>query len=114
MNKAIERDLVDACDALEHLMKKLSDLPLADKIDAAARLRAVVKNAESIDDDVKNAIKEKLKGKAGTVLGDVFKANLTMVESTRFNQTAFKTAEPDLYQQYTETKSAPRITFEAR
>ena len=114
MNKAIERDLVDACDALEHLIKKLDGLPLADRIDAAARLKAVVKNAEAIDSEVKDAIKKQTKGKEGTVLGDVFKAVVSMVESKRFNQTAFKTAEPDLYEQYVQASTSPRITFEAR
>ena len=114
MNKTIEDDLIVSSDALEHLMKRLPDLPMADKVDICARLRGVVKNAELIDKAIKDEIKKKLKGKEGTVLGDIFKASLALVISERFNNKAFKEAEPDLYQQYLDKSESQRVTFETR
>jgi hypothetical protein len=114
VNKTLEDDLIVSSDALEHLKKRLPDMSMIDKVDIAARLRAVVKSAGEIDKAIKDDIKKKLKGKNGTVLGDVFKALLTVVSSQRFDVTAFKAAEPDLYQAYLNNQEAERITFEPR
>ena len=114
MNKTLENDLVVASDATEHLIKRLPDLSLEDKVDIAARLRAVVKNIKAIDDSIKDDIKKKLRNKNGTVLGDVFKAQLAFNDVTRFKTTEFKTAHPELYEQWTETKPEGRILFEPR
>ena len=114
MNKALERDMMDASDATEHLLKRLPEMSMDEKIDVAARLRAIAKNCESIDKLIKDEITQKLKGKPGTVMGDVFKASLAMIPTTRFDQTAFKGAHPDLYDKWTVTKDQQRITFEPR
>ena len=114
MNKSLKNDLIDASDATEHLMKRLPDLTFEDKVDIAARLRAVVKNCEAIDKAIKDDIKKRLKHKNGVVLGDLFKAVLTVVPTVRFNTTNFKTDQPVLYNSYCEEQDQERITFEPR
>src|SRR5690242_11752312 len=100
MNKKIAIDLVDASEATEHLMRQLDDLTLNDKVDIAARLRAVVKNCSAIDEIIKAEIKKKLKNKDGTVLGEIFKANLNYNDVSRFDTKGFKEAHPDLYEKW--------------
>src|SRR5258708_37471522 len=114
MNKSLERHIVEASDATELLIKRLPDMPLDEQVDVAARLRGVVKNCATLDKAIKNAIKKKLKSKDGTVLGDLFKANLAYNDVTRFQTNAFKEAHPDLYDEWCETTSEGRITFEVR
>jgi len=114
MNKAIKDDLVDASDATEHLLKRLPDLSFEDKVDIGARLRAVAKNCAAIDEAIKDEIKKKLKHKQGSVFGDLFKANLALVETRRFEQSQFKQAQPDLYDKYCVDQTQERITFEPR
>lgn len=114
MKKDIERDLVSASDALESLQIKYPKLSLGDRIDLGARLRAVGKNAEDLDKKIKADIKEQLHGKEGTVLGDVFKAVLSLISSTRFNQKLLQEDDPKTYKLYCEESEAARITFEAR
>ena len=114
MIKSIATDLVDASDITEHLLKKLPDLSLDDKIDIAARLRAVVKNCGAIDEIIKDEIKKKLRNKEGTLLGDVFKCSLTIVPTMRFDSAAFKADHADLYEKYSAPQDQKRITFEPR
>lgn len=114
MNKKIAIDLVDASEATEHLLKQLPDLSLEDQVDIAARIRAVVKNCEAIDRAIKDGIKKKLKNKDGTVLGDIFKANLAYTEVSRFDTTGFKEAHREQYEKWCVVKSEGRVTFEPR
>jgi predicted phage-related endonuclease len=114
MNKAIATDLVDASDVTEHILKRLPDLSLDEKVDIAARLRAVVKNCMAIDEVVKAEIKKKLKGKEGVVLGDVFKANVKKMISQRLDQKALKNDHLDLYEKYCVDQTTWPVTFEPR
>jgi len=114
MNKTINTDLVDASDITEHLIKRLPGMSLEDKIDVAARLRAVVKNCGIIDDVIKTEIKTKLKNKDGLVMGDMFKARLAFNPVSRLNQASLKEAHPDIVEEFTEIKPEGRVTFEPR
>jgi|SRR5580765_2242588 len=114
MNKGLRNDLIDASDASERVLKRLPDMSLQDKVDAAARLRAVVKNCEAIDKAIKDEIKKKLRHKEGTVLGDVFKANLNVIKTIRFDSGALKDADIDTFNRYCVEQDQERITFEAR
>jgi predicted phage-related endonuclease len=89
-------------------------MSLEDKVDLGARLRAVVKNCSTIDEIIKSEIKKKLRDKAGTILGDLFKANLVLVPTTRFDSKVFKEAHPDLYEKYSTTDDQKRVLFEPR
>lgn len=114
MNKTLERTIVEASDATEYLIKKLDDLSLDEKIDIAARMRAVVKNCDVIDKAIKDEIKKKLRNKNGVILGEVFKACLNYNPVTRFQTTPFKEAHPDMYEKWCKTDPEGRITFEPR
>ena len=114
MNKKVEASLVEASDATEALLQYLPDISLDERIDVCARLRAVAKNCAAIDELIKDEIKKKLKNKAGTLLGDVFKANLVLVPTTRFDQAAFKDMHAALYEKYLETTDQKRVIFEPR
>lgn len=114
MNKTLERDITDASDATEHLLKRLPECSMDEKVDICARLRAIAKNCETIDKLIKDDIKKKLRNKEGTVLGDIFKAALALVPTTRFDGPAFKEAHPDLYEKWSKTSDQQRITFEPR
>ena|SRR5438045_5957185 len=114
MNKVTRDALDEAGDCIEHLLKKLPNLTLQEQVDVAARVKAVAKNAAAIDEFVKVEIKARRKGKAGTVVGEIFKAVLSLVPTTRLNQKKFEVEEPTIYARYLETNDVTRITFEAR
>lgn len=114
MKPSQERDLVDLSTILETFATKLPIMAEADLIDLAARLKPVTKMADEIDKYVKAGIKEKLKGKEGMRLGNMFKACLKIVTVEQFQQKAFKEAKPALAAQFTETCTQERITYELR
>ncbi len=114
MLKSVKLDLNDASDAIEHLLTELPKLDLDDKVDIGARINAVMKNCKKLDDAIKDDIKKKLKGKAGTVLGDTFKAVLKLVPCSRFQQAAFKEAEPEKYKEFCRDDVDQRVTYETR
>lgn len=114
MNTATKIDLEDLQSVMEALQKRYAKLDLKTKVDVAARLRAAVKTAEVIEAAVKDDIRAQLKGKPGSVSGEIFKANMAMIQCTRLNQSLLKEEWPDLYKQYEDTKEHQRITFEPR
>jgi predicted phage-related endonuclease len=114
MNEATKMDLEDLQGLLEALQKRLPKLPMASKVDVAARLRALSKTAETIDKDVKEEIKAKLNGKPGTVPGELFKATLSYVPTTRLNQQTFKAEYPKIYERFLETTGVQRVTYEIK
>jgi hypothetical protein len=114
MQKSVKTSLLEASDALEHLVKALPKMTREEQIDTAARLKAVAKHCEFIDDEVKKVIKNVRKGNAGFVLGEIFKAKLALVSTTRFDQKAFKEADFRTYEQYLKEDDETRITFEPR
>jgi len=114
MNKQIVTDLADITDALEHLSRRLPTLSREEKVDVAARMRAVAKHADLIDEYVKGEIKAWRKGKEGYVLGEVFKAWLGLVEATRLDQTKLKVEYPKVHEACLKKSTDTRITFEPR
>lgn len=114
MNTATKIDLADLQDAAEHLLKSLPKLTLTAKIDVAARLKGIAKAAKAIDDAVKLDIKAHLKGKAGQVPGEIFKAKLAVIQVTSFDSKTFKEEQPKMYDKYTFDDEQQRITFEVR
>lgn len=114
MRKSLEQDVVDAGDALESILKKLSKMTMTEKVDVAARLKAVMKNCEDFDKSVKEDFKKFLKDGEGTVPGMVFKAVYKISPVSRLDQKALKEAEPKLVEEFTKTKPEGRFTFEAR
>lgn len=115
MLKAAKTDLSDICDALESLHKAvLPRLTREEKVDVAARLRSAAKTVEAIDKSIKEEIKGWRKGKEGEVKGELFKAILTLVPTTRLNQELLKEQHPDVYEECKETKDQTRISFEVR
>lgn len=114
MNTATKLDLEDLTAVMEDLVKRLPNLPLTAKIDVAARLKGITKACKEIDESVKDDIKEKLKGKEGAVSGEIFKSILKLVPTTRFDQKAFKEAQPKLYAKYEQDDEQARITFVPR
>ena len=114
MNTATKLDLEDLQSVMEALQKRLSKMDLATKVDVAARLRGASKTIELIDSMIKEDIKKQRKGQPGAVLGEVFKANLALVETTRLDQKALKEDEPAIYQQYLKIEEQARVTFEPR
>ena len=114
MQKLVKTSLLEASDALEHLVKALPKMTREEQIDTAARLKAVAKHCEFIDDEVKKVIKNVRKGKEGHVLGELFKAHLAIVPTTRLDQKALKVEETEIYNKYLREDDQIRITFETR
>ena len=114
MLKAIETDLQDAADALEHLLARLPKLTREEKVDIAARLRGPAKTIKAIDEVVKDEIKRARKGREGTVLGEMFKAIMTLVPTTRLDTTKVKVEHPEVYDTCLDVSDVTRITFEIR
>lgn len=112
--KGLERDLIDASESVESIVARLPQMTMEQKVDAAARLGAVSKSIEVFDKSVKTDIKNKLKHKAGNVLGGLFKAVLNLVPTERFNQKDFKKDEPKMFKAYTDSTPIERVTFEPR
>lgn len=114
MKKALKSDLEMLKVILEDVIKGLPKTSEEDLIDLAAYLKPVAKNCETIDEYVKDVIKDKLKNEEGTRLGAVFKAVLKLVPVNRLNQDALKAGNPDVYDEYVEAKEGKRITYEVR
>ena|ERR1700722_11387244 len=114
MNALTKSDLEDLTFLLDAIVEQLPKMKMAEKVDVCARLRGAAKALEAIDKSVKAAIKLKRDGKEGYVNGELFRAKLTLVPITRFQQTVFKEAEPKLYDKYSETNDEARILFEPR
>lgn len=114
MNQATKRDLEDLTLILEDLVKRMPKLKLAELVDLGARTRAVAKHAETIDDFVKGLIKAKAKGKPTTVPGEIFKANVNVIPTTRLDVTMLKIQYPVEHAVCSKTNNEMRITFEAR
>lgn len=116
MKTSVKYDLEDARECLENLERKLKQnkLTFAEQIDVAARLKAIAKHCKTIDETVKAGIKVKRNGKAGEVLGELFKAILRIDTSSRFNQSRFKADDPKTFDAYCESCSTEVVTFEPR
>lgn len=114
MNTATKIDLEDLQSVMEALQKRFGNMTLQTKVDVAARLKAAAKVMEVIDAAVKDEIKLHLKGKAGTVNGEIFKSTVTYSPVTRLDQKLFKEKEPKLFAKYERTNDQATVRFEAR
>lgn len=114
MLKVVRTDLENVCDDLEHLQAQLPRLTLKEKVDVCARLRAACKTIKAMDEEITAEMKKLRRGKAGYVIGEVFKAFVNICPTTRLDQTALKLDLPDLFNKYTKTDDVVRVTFEAR
>lgn len=114
MKTATLMDLEDVQLAIENLKDRLPKMKLTELIDVAARLKAVAKNCEVIDDNCKDQVKKQLKGKAGEVPGETFKAVLRIDTVSRLDQKAFKEGHPKIAEAYTSDCDQKVITFAAR
>jgi len=114
MKKAIATDLIDLTAILENFVESLQGMTQAEKIDVAARLKPIAKACKTIDDEVKDMVKVKLKHKAGTVPGELFKAVLNLVETKRLDQKGLKENEPELVEEYMKDATDERVSFELR
>jgi len=114
MIKALRDDLADASACLEDLVKRLSTMSREEQVDVAARIKAVAKSCEVIDTYVKDNIYKWRKGREGYVLGEIFKAFLKKVTTTRLDQKALKVEEPEIHTKFCKPSDSFPITFEAR
>lgn len=114
MKTITKTDLEDLSLLLEDLVKRLPDMKRGERIDVAARVRTVRKHIESIEETVKAEIKASRRGKEGYVMGEVFKAKLTLVPVNRLDQKALKEGNPRVYNEYVKETQDQRITWEPR
>jgi predicted phage-related endonuclease len=114
MKAATKIDLTDMQDCMEALIKRWPSMSLAEQIDVAARLKAVGKHCETIDKSIKDAVKSKLKDKAGVVPGELFKAVMRLDAVTRLDQTMLKVEYPKIHAACTKPAFNKVITFEVR
>jgi len=112
MRRSIRESLEDVSLLMEQLEAKLTELTLKEKVDVGARVRAIAKHCESIDESIKTALKARKD--QGTVLGEVFKAIISWVPTTRFQQKEFEKADPKTYSKFLKSADQQRITFEPR
>jgi predicted phage-related endonuclease len=110
----VQIDLADLTSAVESLQMMLGGMTQATKVDVAARLRSLSKTAELIDAMIKEELKTALKGKPGVVVGELFKANIAYVPTTRLNQKKLELEQPKIYAKYLESKDQARVTFDVR
>lgn len=106
--------MVDALDAIESLRDRLETMSKQEKIDVAARLRAAHKTIEELDESIKDDIKLWLKGAAGTVNGEIFKAILSINPTKRLNQKLLKELQPKIHAKYYEDVDQTTINFKPR
>jgi len=114
MNKNVKLDLADLQFSMEDLAANLPNLTMKHKVDVAARLRAVAKACDAIDKAIKDEIKTIRNGEPGTVVGDMFKANLTIVPTTRLDQQKLQVDFPRVYAKCLVKTDVVRISFEPR
>ena len=114
MKTITKSDLEDLTLLLEDLVKRLPEMKREERIDVAARVRTAAKHLKTIDEVVKDEIKKARKGKEGYVMGETFKAKLSLVTTQRLDQKLFKEEQPAMAAQYTKEGEDQRITFEPR
>ena len=114
MNTDVKTDLEDLTAVMEDLARRFPNMELKAKIDVAARLKAIAKAAKTIDELVKKEVKSRRKGKAGFVLGELFKAYLNLIPTTRLDQQKLEVKYPKAYADCLSTDDQERVTFEVR
>lgn len=123
MKPSIKRDVNEASAAIERLAEIMPRCNEQELIDFAAR----AKGLDAAITRLRDASKEKvipIIEKMGDVdplnpnkrrfIGEEFLGNLTMVSSSRFDQTAFKVAHSDLFEKFSKERAEPRLTFDVR
>ncbi len=114
MKSQVQVDLKDMHDAMESLQTMFSGLPQALKVDLAAWLHPLIKKAELIDKMVKEEIKTTLKDEPGIVNGQMFKAVVKHVETSRLDQKGLKEAYPKVHAKFYNKVEEARVSFEVR
>lgn len=114
MKSQVQVDLKDMAEAMESLQIMFSGLPQALKVDVAAWLHPLIKKAELIDKMVKEEVKAALKDEPGTVNGQMFKAVVKHVQTSRLDQKGLKEAYPKVHAKFYNQIDEPRVTFEVR
>jgi len=114
MKSQVQVDLGDIVSAMESLQIMFSGLPQEVKVDVAARLHPVLKAAELIDKMVKEEVKTALKDEPGIVNGQMFKAVVKHVQTSRLDQKGLKEIYPKIHAKFYNKVDEPRVTFEVR
>jgi predicted phage-related endonuclease len=114
MNTQVHIDLHDLASAMESLQTMFSGLPQAIKVDVAARLHPLVKAAELIDKMVKEEVKTALKDEPGIVNGQMFKAVVKHIETSRLDQKGLKETYPKIHAKFYNKVEEARVTFEVK
>ena len=114
MKKSLELDVRDLTTILETFTTKAELLDEAELIDLAARLKPAEKAIKEILELCKSNVKTKLRHKPGERLGQMFKAVLTLVPTTRLDQKALKEDEPLIHEAYCKECTDERVTFTLR
>jgi predicted phage-related endonuclease len=110
----VKIDLADLAEAMESVQTIFSELPQAVKVDVAAQLHPLIKKAELIDKMVKEEVKASLKDEPGTVNGQMFKAVVKHVETSRLDQKGLKETYPKIHAKFYNKVEEARVTFEVR
>jgi predicted phage-related endonuclease len=114
MKSQVQVDLEDMTSAMQSLQTMFSGLPQALKVDVAARLHPVIKAAELIDKMVKEEVKTTLKDEPGVVNGQMFKAVVKHVETSRLDQKGLKETYPKIHAKFYNKVEEARVTFEVK
>ena len=114
MISQVQVDLKDMAEAMGSLQLMFKDMPQATKVDVAARLHPLIKAAELIDKMVKEEVKTTLKDEPGTVNGQMFKAVVKHVETSRLDQKGLKETYPKIHAKFYNKVEEARVTFEVR
>jgi predicted phage-related endonuclease len=114
MKSQVKMDLQDMAMAMESLQVMFSGLPQTLKVDVAARLHPLVKAAELIDKMVKEEVKTALKDEPGVVNGQMFKAVVKHVQTSRLDQKGLKETYPKIHAKFYNKVEEARVSFEVR
>jgi predicted phage-related endonuclease len=114
MRNSIETNLTEACEAVESILHSMPALSQAEKIDICARLKGAAKTIKLIDEAVKDEVKNTLRHRAGELAGDLFKACLSLIPTTRVDLKKLEVEHPRIYAKCQTTDEVERINFEVR
>ena len=114
MRKALQTNLDVASKALDVLRIAITGASDKELADVGGRLKGIVKASGDLRDGLGERIKNLLRNKEGELVGDNFRAVLTIVLSERIDTTALRDKMPDIAARFTVEQKSARLTFDQR
>ena len=114
MRKELQTNLDVASKALDVLRVALTHASDKELADIGGRLKGIAKASGDLRDGLGERVKKLLRNKEGEIVGDNFRAILTIVLSERIDTTALREKMPDIAARFTVEQKSTRLTFDPR